>query len=552
MQEVYDWYSDAIDLAVELAPDLEEARDVLANHARGLWISNSCCDALDRAVSEFLKVKPWLNGWLAFRATLRLDGEGMPDDLRQRLELIIERLKPTDLLNQARAVILYRGNWSWDDGEADESAAATQWDRASLLAQDIGRSLADDDVTRRMFLPELIASSQAVRAFECGRGLAKETADLAEMWCEMVKHFETANARQRDATVLGGFIYEAQQRDADFVYSAMDAAVENRAIAQALPYLQSRVGINEDGIARLRRTIQTGTIEAWAFQNISGGIIGNATPEALGGLLLDIANMTDGVKVALSILHTYFYLDRQAGKATSSALIEVGRGLLCRADFSRKQTRTDYEIGTIIRVCCDGPEGQTLAHEICIRICSEIKVSYLSYHDISHVLDALLKTQPSTALDHFLTLDLAPYNRWLFRSGYGHSGPLDSLDATILCEWANREPNTRYSLFGGDVLSMFARDTNGNDIGLSPLFLELLAHAPDKKAFLGRIGDRLQPRGWSGSLADILTRRKAKLQPLRENAHADVRQWVKDIEPALDQWIADERKRDRGIEEAFE
>lgn len=93
---------------------------------------------------------------------------------------------------------------------------------------------------------------------------------------------------------------------------------------------------------------------------------------------------------------------------------------------------------------------------------------------------------------------------------------------------------------------------NGITIALSPLFLELLAHAPDKKAFLGRIGDRLQPRGWSGSLADILTRRKAKLHPLRENAHADVRQWIKDIEPALDQWINDERKRDRGIEEAFE
>lgn len=554
MREIYDWYSDAIDLAVELAPEFEEVRDLLANHARGLWISNSCCDALDRAATEFLKVKPWLDGWLSFRATLRLDGEGMPDDARQHLEAVIERLKPKDLLNQARATILYRGNWSWDlaDGEADESGPVTQWERAGRLAQDIGRSLAKDDVARRAFLPELIASSQAVRAFECGRGLAKGAENLAEMWREMVEHFEAVNTPQRDATLLGGFIHEAQQRDADFVYSAMDAAVENPAIAHALPYLQAMVGIDEDGIARLRRTIQHGAVEAWAFQSISGGIIGNATPGALGGLLLDIANMTDGVEVALSILHMYFYIDRQAAKTINSALIKVGRALLCRVDFGRKQTRTDYEIGTIIGVCCAGPEGQTLTREICIQISNDIKTSYLSYHDISHVLDALLKTQPLIALDHFLTQELAPYNRWLFRSGYSHSGPLDSLDPATLCEWANRESNTRYSLLGGDVISMFARDTNENDVGLSPLFLELLAHAPDKKAFLGRFGDRLQPRGWSGSLADILTRRKAKLQPLRENTYADVRQWVKDIEPALDQWINDERKRDRGIEEAFE
>jgi hypothetical protein len=478
----------------------------------------------------------------------------MPDDARKRLESIIERLKPNDLLNQARAVILYRGNGDYDfaDGEAGENDAVAQWHRASRLAQDLGRLLANDDVTRRAFLPELIANSYAVRAFECGRGLAEGAAGLAEIWVEMTELFGAADTLQRDARVLGGFIHEAKQRDVDFVCSALNAAVENLAIANALPYLQAQTGISEDGITRLQRAIQNGAVEAWAFKNLSGAIIGDVPSEAFGRLLLNIANLIDGVEVAISILQMHFYSDRQAGKTTSSALIDVGRALLCRADFSRKQTRTDYEIGTIIQMCCEGAEGQTLAHEICTQICCEIKASYLSYHHIKYVLDALLKTQPSTVLDQFLTRELAPYNRRLFRSGYGHSGPLDSLDPNILCEWANREPDARYSLLGGDVISMFTRDINENDIALSPLFLELLAHAPDKTAFLGRIGERFQPSGWSGSLADTLTRRKAKIQPLREHVHADVRQWVKDIEPALDEWINNERKRDRGTEEAFE
>lgn len=552
MQEICHWYSGAIDLAVELAPKFEEIRDVLAQHVRGLVISNDCCDALDRAVSKFMDVKPWLNGWLAFRTALSFDGKVMPDDLRRRLEAIIERLKPTNLLNQARAVMLWHGNWSWDDGEADESGTVTPWERASRLAQDIGKLLANDETARRAFIPELIASSQAVRAFECGRGLAQGAEGLAEMWREMVEYLEAADIRQLDATVFGGFIHEAQQRDPAFVQSAMDMAVENPAIAQVLPFLQARVGIDEDGIARLRRTIQHGAIEAWAFRNVSGGIIGGAPPEALAKLLCDIANMPDGVKVALNVLHMYVYFERQAGKIINAALIEVGCMLLEQADFGCRQTQSDHEIGTMIEVCCVGPEGQELTHKICLQICDEVRTKYLSYHNIRYVLDALFKTQPLVTLDLLLTEELAPYNRWLFRSGYGYVGPLDRLDPFILSEWANGQPDTRYSLFGGDVLSMFVRDNNENDTGFSPIFLELLAHAPDKKAFLGGIRDRLQPRGWGGSLADILTRRKAKLQLLREHTHADVRQWVQDIEPALDRWIADERSMDRGGEEAFE
>ena len=58
----------------------------------------------------------------------------------------------------------------------------------------------------------------------------------------MVEHFEAANTRQSDATVLGGFIHEAQQRDADFVRSAMDAAVEIRPSRMFCPIFRQGSG----------------------------------------------------------------------------------------------------------------------------------------------------------------------------------------------------------------------------------------------------------------------------------------------------------------------
>jgi hypothetical protein len=104
-KDIWDWYDEAINLAVELSPVLPDARDILAKHVRGLWILGSCHDALDRAASAFLKVRPWIEGWIAFRAALCFEGNAMPEPVRMRLETIIERLKPSDLLHRARAVM---------------------------------------------------------------------------------------------------------------------------------------------------------------------------------------------------------------------------------------------------------------------------------------------------------------------------------------------------------------------------------------------------------------------------------------------------------------
>jgi len=79
-----------------------------------------------------------------------------------------------------------------------------------------------------------------------------------------------------------------------------------------------------------------------------------------------------------------------------------------------------------------------------------------------------------------------------------------------------------------------------------------LSHAPNKKEFLGDFWMRLHPHSWSGSLADILYKRKRQLLTLYEFADADVRAWVEEMLPEIDRWIESERNRERGGEESFE
>jgi hypothetical protein len=99
---------------------------------------------------------------------------------------------------------------------------------------------------------------------------------------------------------------------------------------------------------------------------------------------------------------------------------------------------------------------------------------------------------------------------------------------------------------------MFGRKNDEEENDFSPLFLSLLDHAPDKRLFLGDIWGRLNPRSWSGSLADILINRKAQVMKLAENSDEQVRAWAVETLPELDEWIRRERMRDRANEESFE
>ena len=553
-KDVWDWYDGAIDLAVELSSVLTDARSTLAGSVRDLWHFGACHDALDRAAAAFVKVKPWIEGWIAFRNSLRFKGNVMPEPVRKRLEAIIQRLKPSDLLHLARAVVLNRtcGGWDVADGEPDDGDVMKPWRRAAQMAQDVGRQLAHDSETCAEFLTELMVEPHAQRAFECGRGLAEGASDLAEIWRDLVGHFEAAESKSRNATVLGGFIYEAHQRDTGFAESSLEAAIENMALARSLPYLQARIGIDEAGIARLRRAIEKGALQSFDFMSIANGTVGDSPPEALALLLLDIADLPDGVEIALDILHMHFYCDREAGRQCNPTLIALGRNLLLRTDFSKKGTLRDYGLNTIIRVCCTGSDGEATARDVCAHIHGAMEVCYLSRHDLSHVLKALFETHPAAGLDMFLLPEMTSRNRRLFDADFSFGTPVEDMDPAVLRQWADQDAATRYTLLGRTI-SMFRRKVDDEeDNGISPLFLDMLHCAPDKRAFLGDFWTRLHPRSWSGSLADILASRKAQVLTFRKSPHVDVRQWVDAILPELDRYIDYERSRDREGEESFE
>jgi hypothetical protein len=552
-KEVGDWFEDAIALVVELASDAD-ARALLAEHVRELWRHPTCRDALDRAATAFLQKRPWIEGWIAFRATLRFDGKDMPEDVRGRLEQISNRLKPSDLLNQARAVVLNRmpggGGWDFADGEDDEGDASKAWEKADKMAQEVGRWLASDAAIRAEFLAELLAQPQAMRAFECGRGLAEGANDLNAIWIELATAYGATESRTRDGRALGGFICEAHQRDQSFTSAALEAAIENPDLAPVLPYLQARVGIDAQGIERLRRAIAKGVLVAANFQSIANGSVSKSPPEPLAALIEDIATLSNGVEIALDVLHMHFFSNREETINRNARLVSVGRDLLVRANFSKDSPLRDFGAHTVILICLTGDEGGRAAEKVCGNICSALDAFHVSPHNLSHIFKALLETQPFVTLDVFL-LSSSHGIRHRFDLHFEMGPSLESVDPAILQKWAGRDPQARYPLLG-KCLSMFRKKNNEEQNEISPLFLSMLDNAPDKRLFLGDLWDRVHPRSWSGSLAHILIQRKAQVMKLADHSDAQLRAWVSDVMPELDRWIAHERERERAMEESFE
>ncbi|MFC3549571.1 hypothetical protein ACFOLC_00915 [Lysobacter cavernae] len=196
-RDVWDWYVQAIRLCAMAAVRFDEARRILSGNVRGLWRYQACHDALEDVAGALLQKRPWIEGWIALRAALRFDGEQMPPEFRERLEALIDRLKPTDLLHRARAGVLSLGADGWDisDGETDDHEGMRPWEKAALMAQEVGRELAHDPAVREEFMAELMVAGDQQRAFECGMGLAEGATDLNETWALLLSDSRRPTSR---------------------------------------------------------------------------------------------------------------------------------------------------------------------------------------------------------------------------------------------------------------------------------------------------------------------------------------------------------------------
>lgn len=542
--ERWKWTDDAVALAVELDGTLPNARRILADNVQGIWSHSRSIDALEAASVALTRDGPWIEGWIGFRRALVYRSEDMPSEILTRLHAVIERLKPTDLLNRARATVLSRSGGGFDLFEGDRRDPAAAWRLAGQQAVDLGGVFAGDPETLAAFLPELLAERSPHRAFEFGKGLAQGANDVPTLWSTLTTAFKALPADGRSARTLGGFIHGAEGNP-EFVAAALDGAAADPELVRNLTYLQSCAAIDRHGIARLSAAIDAGTVGADDFRQLATGVVRDAPGDALAPMLVKLAALPGGSAVALDIVHMHLSCAQDDGKPFDPDLLRCGRELLAAAEFGEGTGLDDHSAGEVVRFCLAGVEGEEAARDACARIRARLDDYSLSAYRVGSLLRALFETQPVITLDSLLLGDGDLELR------IDRPSPLDGLDHEVLGGWADVDPATRYPLIG-QALPIFEKAEMDDPTGLSSRFLALLERAPDRAAFLGGPRHRIYPSGWSGSLADILERRRALLQPLADYHDAAVKDWLAKLDQWLAQRIAEERQRDAESEESFE
>ena len=319
----------------------------------------------------------------------------------------------------------------------------------------------------------------------------------------------------------------------------------------SLPYLQSRAGLGIDGLDRLRRLADGGSVPARLFSYLQNGTIERADPDALIQLLEAITKLEDGLGVGLEILYFRLALAKREGGPLPTALVKYGRQLLAAGQFGQERQSRDYHLGGLVEFCFQGPDASDSARQFCQRFLKAVRAYELYAFDSHSIISATFKVQPAVALDVLVDPEDGDLHDDLFDAQANQLPPVATVDLPTLVEWANIAPDRRYPNLGR-ALPIFKLEGLDEISGLSDYFIVLLRHAPNKAAFLGNPYSRIHPDGWSGLLSAVLEERKTKLAGLADIGDPDVDAWLAEAYTSIDNWITRERERESAREETFE
>lgn len=553
------WYSAALILIERLALTegvlKSELRDLVARNFRGLWTSAHMHGELERLSRRFAADGFWREGWAACRQTMQFDRGRLTDEAASRLSAMEADLRPSNLPERVRAVVLgdRSGGLDLEDMDVDGDVTSAI-ERSEAIARELGAAVAADDGVFAEILPDLLRGGN--RAWAFGHGLAGASLDPRVIWAKLVEGLERIAPKQRDVQVLRGFLAELWEQDRNLAQHLLDSALDQPVLLMFLPVLHSAVELDECGVERLKRALNAGQVPVWMYRNLAFG----RTTDRLGGdilkdLLLVIASQPDGFDVALEILSMRLHSDRSAQREYEPELIEAGRDLLRRVTFRKDNQRGDHELAGIVKTCLTGLDAGPIAAAVAVRLEQAVAAGQTSSFGNVDLLSALLEVQPLAVLDALFADEtdkrsgVNAFERWSSH----RPNPADAISCEALITWCERERERRYPL-AASVITFAHYPEAGGLLAWSEQAKTLLASAPD--LVLPVFIKRFRPMVWSGSRAAIMEANGQLLDSLQSQLPSSLMLFVAEAKAQLLHDIAREQRceteRDRARDERFE
>ncbi|HEY5236809.1 MAG TPA: hypothetical protein VIJ62_00390 [Rhizomicrobium sp.] len=563
--EIAHWYRTAFALAEEIILSNHTvsgaAQAQLAAHFRGLWANANLRDELENLSLKIAARGFWAEGWQAVKQTRHYDEKDTKAENYVRLSKLEEKLRPVDLAQRVRGrVLTSKGGGYYDVDDVDVSSADSYriaMEKKVIEAEVLGADVASDPRTFRELLPELFSASGNLWHF--GMGLAKATKNKRDLWRTLTDEFSKLEKERRDFRLLSGILWQWNLSDPDFANELLDDALESPTFAPYFPMLQSAVTLDQRGMQRLLKSLQIGKVPTHIYNNLA---LGRATdkvpPGDLVAFILALTEASDGVGVAVHILSMQYFADNSDKNPHAPELVAVGRQLVTKVKFDRRDQQEDFELDNVVEGCLLGDEGYAPAVEMCASLKQAVASYKTNGFDHNQLLKALFRVQPAAALDAFFTggaVEIALGSRILEEVSYLQPNPMDQIPQAGLIEWCQRDAVIRFPAIASSAAA-FTLSADHNPSGWTPLASALVHNAPDTVAVMEALVERLRPRSWSGSRATILETNAKLLRSFDARGDVGLAAFIETAEADLLKEANAERewenKRDRGRDERFE
>lgn len=559
--EVPGWYAAVLKVAEKYAvgkdPIAAQVRTIIGRKFRGLWTKAGMYDDLDRVCHAIRNAGFWREGWIAVKDTLRFDAKVMSAKAKTRLEALEKLLRPADLVQTVRSLVLARvgGELELDDFDIDDdNAAAAGLQRRDAIAVALGKKTAGNEEAFKELLPELTRGSGLLWMF--GKGLARGAHDLDAVWNALAAEFKSTDEGARNLLVLSGFLDGLNVMDPKHAARLLDEALADPVLGTHFPELQRAVPIDSRGVARLRQALDKTPVRR--FHVLAGGGVSSAIRGSeLRALLEAIAARPDGLLVAADILDMRFFSDRSQKKLLDPDLIAAGRELLDALTFDKRE-RDDDKIVSLVGRCLSGQDGVETAQQLGRRLMRAVSAreTHAYFHD--RLVAKLFKVQPVALLD-VLFAESATEKKIGLEIMHDvirmdNANPVDSVPQEELLAWCDRDPAERYPI-AASVVTLF-RQEGGKPLEWSDTAQALLRRAPDPLTVLKRYVGRFRPESWSGSLAATMEAPLMPLRALEEDPNEAIAQFAKAEGVRLRQEVErvrlHETEEDKQTDERFE
>jgi hypothetical protein len=505
MEDIPEWFSAGLALArrviaenLAVAPQVQR---IVAKRFRGLWTQAGMYDPLEEVGNVIMERGHWSEGWIAVRQTFRYDHGAFSPDVLERLRALEAFLRPKDLVEKVRSVVLRESlsivdfdglDFDAENAEADHGG----YERTEQIAEELGEATAHDEAALRELLPELLTGRGRLTSF--GRGFATAYAAPEGLWDQLVAQLAITTENTGNIQVLRGFLNGLNTRDPGLARTLLDRAVDHDVLGPWLPVLQTAVPLDANGIERLIRALASDRASISSYQSLAYGRFTDPIPgSGLSPLLALIAAKPSGHDVAMEILSMRLHSDHADHRPPDPDLAATGRALLAQIPFSHDDQDDGYRLKLVANAALTGAEGAETAKLVWKNFVAAIRRQETYAYKQHGLLTALLSTQPAAVLDEITSGDentTQEMLRLLRDTGFVHRNPADAISAETLLAWCRAAPATR-CIQAAAIITPVAGGEDGAVAQWTPAAQALLAEAPDPGAVLDQFLPQFRPSG---------------------------------------------------------